>query len=373
MLAVYISVVSTVAVAASLRLEIAIPIAEADRDAAALMVISFASILLVCFLLMILALTLSEQISGWLAIPAIYKYLWLVPIGVFLLSSYSVTQYWAARFRRFELIARTKVSQAFVGSTVMLASGWLGLAPLGLLIGKSLTEGAGGGVLFRNVIKKDKSLFYGMNLPKLKAVFKENLAYPKYSTVESFANVAGYQMPIVMIASQAGSEAGQLFLAMQVVFIPMTLMGTAVSQVYLSRAPNEMREGRLGIFTKGLMKNLAVVGVPSLFIIGALAPIMFSLVFGSDWGRAGEIVRILLPWVAIQFVVSPVSMALHVTGHQRLAMALQCLGLLLRLGGLYLFVSVGGESVVEMYAGLSACFYALYFMVIIKIVDLKRV
>ena len=372
-LAAYISIVSTIAVVAALRLEIAIPITESDRDAAALLVISFFFISLVCTMLIVAVCFFPEHISALLDVPGIYSYLWLVPIGVMLLSSYSVMQYWSTRFHRFGLIARTRVSQALVGAGIMVASGWCGLGPLGLLIGRSLTEGAGSGLLVRQAIQKDREFFVNLRLSNLISVLKINSAYPRYSTIESFANTAGFQLPILMIASQAGSEAGQLFLAMQVVFIPMTLIGGAVSQVYLSRAPHQMRDNSLASFTYKMMKRLAILGVPTLMVIGASAPAIFSIVFGPEWARAGEIVRLLIPWVALQFIVSPVSMALHVTGNQRFAMWLQCIGLLIRFGGLLLFVYMGWGEVVEVYAALSAMFYLLYMFAVMSVMGGKAV
>lgn len=336
LLAVYLAIVSTVTVAACLRLEIAIPLADDDDDAANLLALALTGLAVVSGLALVLAVVMPDRLAGWLGKPAIAPHLWLVPLGIAFAGTYSAFQFWTTRARRFGHIARTRVGQAAGGVAVMLALGWAGVAPLGLLLGNMVNIGAGGFSLGARALRGDRGKMRAVSPRRMRETLRRYRRYPVYSTPEALFNVAGVQVPVLLIAAHAGAEAGFLLLAMQVMAAPMTLLGSSISQVYMSRAPDALREGRLAPFTLSIMRRLLMVGVPPLVLVGALAPWLFPLIFGPDWARAGEIVTWLVPWMALQFIASPVSMVMYVVGRQRAMLVLTTLGAVLRIGGVFL-------------------------------------
>jgi O-antigen/teichoic acid export membrane protein len=360
LLAVYLAIVSTIAVAACLRFEVAIPLAENDDDAAHLLVLSLSAALCVSLLVALAVVFFPSPIGILLGKPALTPFLWLVPLGILMAAGYSATQYWATRAQRFGLIAQTRVTQAGTGVAVMLGMGWLGLAPLGLLIGNMLNIGSGAMRLAAVALRRDVTQLRVIRFSGLRETLRRYRRYPIYSMPEALINVAGIQVPVIVIAAFAGAEAGFLFLAMQVMTAPMTLLGGSISQVYMSRAPEELREGRLAPFTLGIMQRLLQVGTGPLIFIGVTAPVAFLLIFGDQWGRSGQIVAWLVPWMALQFIASPVSMVMYVTGRQREMFVLTLLGLILRVGGVAIAAVWGGEAflVIGLVIG-SSVYYAL--------------
>lgn len=336
LLAIYLSLVSTIAVAACLRLEIAIPLADTDSDAAALLILAFMALVGVVLIVSVPVLQAPDQIATWLGNPKIAPYLWLVPLGIAFAGSYSVLQLWATRARRFGTIARTRVSQSVTGVSTMLALGWAGAGPFGLLLGNMLNISAGGFYLAISAWRSDKTNLRAVRLSRLGHALHRYRRFPVFSTPEALINIAGIQIPILLIAAHSGAEAGFLLLAMQVMTAPMTLLGSSISQVYMSRAPEEMREGRLAPFTLSIMRRLALVGVGPLIVLGALSPIVFPWIFGVEWTRAGEIVTWLVPWMALQFIASPVSMVMHITNRQHQLLAIRLVALLIRVGTILL-------------------------------------
>jgi hypothetical protein len=103
---------------------------------------------------------------------------------------------------------------------------------------------------------------------------------------------------------------------------------------------------------------------------GIVAPSVFGFAFGEEWRRAGTLVSWMTPWFILQFVVVPISVAPHVTGHLRAAMGLQ-------LGGLFVRVTtVAGAAALalplaEAYAVSGFLFYLLYLVVVLRIVGAR--
>ena len=196
--------------------------------------------------------------------------------------------------------------------------------------------------------------------------------FPKYSTLEALANGANIQLPVLIIAALAtGPEAGFLILATRIMAAPMGLVGGAISQVYLSRAPEEQRQGRLTGFTSTIIGGLIRTGVGPLIFIGGIAPFVFPIAFGAEWTRAGEIVSWMTPWFILQFLTSPVSMILHITENQRVAFVLQVAGLLIRVGMVLVAAYALPRYIVEVYALSGLIFYFVYFITVLRIVGIN--
>jgi O-antigen/teichoic acid export membrane protein len=159
-----------------------------------------------------------------------------------------------------------------------------------------------------------------------------------------------------------------MMLAMQVLGAPMALIGGAVAQVYLAEAPERLRRNELRHLTQRTIWSMLRIGGPVLGATGALAPLIFSPVFGPEWGRAGNIVAMLAPSFLLQFLVSPVSMVLHVTGNVLTAMLLQGFGFVLRAGIVLVAAIFAPEWIVEAYAGTSVLYYLAYIVIVLLLI-----
>ena len=357
-LALFSALLGMISVVASLRYQIAIPLPEQDYQAANLLALALICLVCVTVLTTGASLLFPDQIAGLMKAPALVGYLWLLPIAVVATGAYGIFQYWATRKKAFAHIARTRVEQSIGGVGLQFAMGLKNASALGLIVGQIVSNGAGVWGLARRAYRFDREVLQQINYNDIKAVAREYIRFPKYSALEALTNTAGIQLPIILISSLSSqAEVGYLMLAMKLMQIPMTLIGTSVSQVYFSRAVDESREGRLGVFTAKVIGQLAKVGIGPLIFIGMVSPTFFAYVFGVQWGRSGELVAWMTPWFVLQFLASPVSMSLHITSHQRTALILTMFGLLLRVGFLYAGVKFLNLDAAENYAVSGFIFY----------------
>lgn len=260
LLAVFLAMVTIASVAACLRFDVAVPLARDDADALYLLLIGLASAFFVALALSFLVLGFSKDFAFVLGQPSMAGFLWLVPIGVLMVSSYSVFQNWATRARSFSAIAKTRAAQSVVGVLVVLGLGFLGVKPLGLLLGNVLAIGSGffslGILAFLSLRVKS----HGLSFAGVRAVFYRYKDYPRYSVPDSLANVVGLQFSVILIGKFLGAEAGFLMLAMQLMSAPVALLGGSVAQVYISRASERQRRAELAVFTLEVLRKLVRVG-----------------------------------------------------------------------------------------------------------------
>lgn len=372
--AVYTSLLGILGVISCLRFEIAIPISQDDKEAVALVFLALISNVIITILITLFIYFFSTEILFLLKQEAFTKLVWLIPVGTLFSGLYIAFQYWATRKKKFTIIAKTRMVQAISGVSVQVVMGIASFSVIGLIFGQIVKVSAG---LYQLVIcfwQDAKKYLKDIKLEYLKITFKKYDQFPKYSTLEALANSAGIQLPIILIATiSISSEAGYLMLAMQVMMIPMQLIGNAVSQVYLGDASEKYKVGELSQYTKQCILKLLKIGLIPLTLISILAPIIFPYIFGAEWKRAGDMVLWMLPWFIMQLLVSPISMSLSVTGNQKIGFILQIFGLFLRVGGLFLISLYSTKYIFEYYAISGFVFYGLYLYVVLVVLSKLRV
>ncbi|KQZ79830.1 hypothetical protein ASD55_03870 [Rhodanobacter sp. Root561] len=367
-LAVYVSLLGILSVAGCLRFEFAIPMPERDEDAVNLLALALTSAAVLAALVAIIVWSAPDEIARLVHQPALRPYLWMLPLGLWLAGSYAALQYWATRKRKFTAVAQTRLTQAIGGSGTQIALGWAGLAPFGLLLGQMISVCAGVLGLGRAALHNDRGLLRFVDAGNMQRMFREYDRFPKYSTFDGLANTIGIQLPVIIIAALAiGPEAGYLMLATRTMAAPMTLVGGSVAQVYLSRAPEELRNGRLDTFSIKILAGLAKTGVGPLLFAGIVAPAVFPVVFGKEWQRAGEIVAWMTPWFVLQFLSSPISMVMHVCSRQKAMLGLTISGLIIRLGALWIAGEYARRYFAESYAISGGVFYFLCLLLFSKV------
>jgi O-antigen/teichoic acid export membrane protein len=365
LLAVYSAVIGIVTVVSCLRYNIAIPLPEEDADAMALLVVALGAGVAVSILLALPVLFAPEATAAFLGQPDLTPYLWMIPLGVLFASTYNALQYWATRKKQFVLVTRTRMTRAIGGIGAQAGIGAAHASPFGLLFGHMLYSGLGVFGLIRDLIKRDQGALRCLTSPRVAEQSRRYARFPVWSVPESLFNTLGSQVPLILIAAwAAGPEAGYLMLAMRVMGLPMGLVGSSVAQVFAAEAPEKLRVGTLAVFTRSTMWALLRRGAPPLLAIGILSPFLFPWVFGPEWARAGWLVAWLTPSFILQFVASPVSIALHVVGRLRAAMVLQVLGCLIRVVPVAALVNYSQDSLSEIYAIVSTVFYGAYLMTI---------
>lgn len=371
-LAVFSALLVILSVLSTLRLEIAIAVAKTEQEANILTVLAL-SFSVLCGLLTA-AVLYTPIIYSLIEIklPRLIAYLWLIPIGVFLTGSYNTLQYWMNRHKEFLYISRTRITQSVMAVSVQVSFGFYGLTPLGLLLGYIFSVGGGAFFLLKKILQTHSTSRWCSSFREIKNVLYTYRKYPQYATLESLANNAAIQLPLIIIAFYAVSaEAGYLLLAMRVMQAPLTMLGSAIAQVYISHAKDEHHKGNLQNFTIEVATNLFKFGVGPLIFIGSTAPLLFPLLFGETWTRAGTLVCWMTPWFVFQFISSPISMSLHILEHQLLALCLQLFGFFLRVGSLFIAITYFNNYLSEIYIISGWIFYFTYIYIIFYVLDVK--
>jgi len=367
-LALFVGVASVFSAVVALRFDIAIPIPAQDSVAINLLVLSLGIAATLSVLLTLVIWLLPDRVVALAGQPLLAEVLWLLPVAAFSASASSALQSWFIRRKQFPALAQSRLLQSAASSGTQVGLGILQFGPVGLVFGYVVNTVTAFIALGIRLLRRERKDFSQVNADHMQAAFHEYSRFPRFSTVEALFNNGSVHLPIILIALlAAGPEAGYIALAMTLLQAPMSLIGQAIGQVYLSRAADAHRAGDLAVVTAETISYLVRIGVGPLLAAGLVAPFVFEPIFGVGWHRAGVLISWMTPWFVLQLLAVPIAMSLHVTGHQRLALLLQFFGLLVRVTVILVASQWFSSRIAEAYALSGAVFYIAYLVVVLSV------
>lgn len=346
-LSIFTALIGILSPLTTLRYSTAIPLIRTDRLAFNLMglcaVFLAASSLLFFCILLVSAPTILRTLSMEEMLP----YWWLLPIAISGAGVYELLSNWATREKAFRVLAKTQVWQVLLGGLVKIVFGFLGIKPLGLLIGQLFTEAGGILSLIRCFRTKLCRNYRYINLKRLSFLLKRFSDFPKYRLPSQFVLIISSKAPLLFFSWHYGAgPTGQLALAFSMIALPMSLFGQTMGLAYYAEIARIGRKNPEYVYmiTKRITKKLFVISLPPFFLIMFGGPWLFQIVFGSPWREAGSFSSILAIFLLTQFISTPLVNAINVFERQRLflminVIRLAIIGVILSIGYVFLFTT----------------------------------
>ncbi|MFN3900080.1 MAG: lipopolysaccharide biosynthesis protein [Alishewanella aestuarii] len=355
-LSVFVSIMTICLSFSSLKFEMAIPVQNSKFKAGSVLILG----VLVSFFISLMSFFILYIFRGSWNLSFFENYFYFIPIGIFIGGVYQLLNYYAVYEKDYKGISISRIIQSSTSVAIQILLAVIWMSPVVLLIGYIINLGGGIFYLLNRFNFKFLTL---LPLYNLKQTFLENKKFPKYTVVESLANTAGLQIPLLLIAFYLGLyEVGYLFIAIKIFQAPIGLISASVSQVFFSKSNELLTENDTTELVKDVLIFLIKFGVSSLIILVGLAYSLVELVFGDDWGKVGFYIAILSPWFILQLVVSPISTIMYTKGYNKQYMLLTVYGLFFKISVFLLsYLIFGNETMVFTLVSVNFLFYGFCF------------
>lgn len=349
-LSVYSAIVAILAVIASLRYELALPLAKSDEDAVNLMA--------VC-LCVLFATTLAVSAAALFMPASMMARLWPIPgdqgplriyrlllvVGYVCLGGYFVALYVATRAGAYRPIAKTRLAQGVVGPTSQIVMALFGLGAPGLLAGSILGQSAGTFGLFGSMFTGRTELLHAISWQRMKALA---LRYRQFPLVASWAAlidaIGGSQLLYLLIgATYSARIAGFIFLAERVVSRPLAIIGTSILQVFVGEAGKTVDSDPAQLKRRFNQVVIRQAALAALWIVLAniMAVLLFPIMFGEEWRDGVPYLQAISLTYLAQAAIMPVFHTLQILEKQKMAAAWQIGRLIVTVGAFFGAIALG--------------------------------
>ena len=342
----FVSVVAVLGAVISLRYEDALMLPRKDEDAAVLIWLSAAVMLLSTTLLAVLAIW-SNEIASFFNFPGVGPYLPLVPLTLLCMRSGKIAEFWLVRKRSFR-----QISAGHVSLTASMVVGRLGAGAPPINANEA---GHIGGFIIGHVVAS--GYFIWLAIRRSAAVFRAAFGWRRmqqaavryrrfalFSTPSAAIGTLMGHLIVLLIPYFFAADNSQTiigFYAMVVAAIanPMSYVGRSVAHPFFVIAAEEQFAGNLSRITSLVHRRLIMIGLFPVLAIMLAGPDFFELWLGTPYRPAGIYAIYLSAWFVLSSTVSPLTRVFDVTEHQRLdflmaLLLLVCLSGALILGGL---------------------------------------
>ncbi len=256
------------------------------------------------------------------------KYMYYVPVGVFLLGINRSLLFWSLRRKYMKVIGLTKVfeSSGKAGSSIIF--GIMKFSSLGLILGQIIGQVFSAIFFIIRFIKSDIKHLRSISGKHVKSQALKYSEFPKvnvFLTITEMMQISGLIFLFSLFFDS--TTLGEVSKSVRILLIPLTVISTSVAQVFYQKASKEFGNGiDISINLKKIVKSMALFSFPGLILFLFISPWLFGFVLGNEWVVAGEYARILAVWIFIKFIFGPVTIIPLIIKKQKEYFVLNLLG-----------------------------------------------
>lgn len=318
--ALYMAVAMIVSVLVTGRYELAILLPRKEPDALHIAALAIIISVAVSAALLVIVFFFAHAIATQLGNVALAPWLYWLPASTLLLGVYQSLNYWSNRKAQYKRLAICRTVQSASAALAQLGVGNAGGGASGLVGGQIAGQVLSTGVIARLVWREDHGLIRTLRVPRMLALARKYINFPKYLIVAHGFNTASGQVPVLLLGALFNTAtAGFFSLTQRVMAAPMSLVANALGDVFRQEASQAyIHQGNCKAIYQVTFKRLFLISIVPFVAFFFLAPGLFAWVFGEKWRVAGEYAQILTPMAFLQFITSPLSSMFMIAEKQSL-------------------------------------------------------
>lgn len=369
--ALFISIVSVIAIAANGRYDMAVVLPKSDGQSFHLMVGSVGIAAVFSIVTLVILVFFHTNITSLFESASFSGIVWLLPVMVFLLGTHKSMQYWFTRKREYRIIARNRVALSSTQNAVKLgralfSNGYWGLI-VGTFIGELVSLIHYVSVFFRTDAWRLKFLSFKTMIK----AFREYSNFPKFLLPMGVVNSFSVNILVFALSAIASSAmVGFYERAWRVVNLPLSLLSTSFGNVFFERMTKTTNPRRF--YLQSYFANLALAAVIMIPIV-FWGETIFVFVLGNDWKVAGTIARVIAPLTVLNYATACVSSVFSVYQKNQILLIWQVFYLLIVLGWILFARSIEIFTLIRVFALIGATLYALLAFIGFKLVSIRIV
>ncbi len=345
--ALYISIATLISVIATGRYELAIMLPKKDSDAMHIVVLSMVLAFIVSFLTFIFIVIFKESIVTLVNNNAIGNWLYLMPVTILFTGLYQSFNYWSNRKKQYKRLAVSRIVQSSSTVATKLGMGFSGLTSSGLIIGAVFGQAFSTVVLGKMIWKEDKNIFKGIEKKKFLALMRRYKKMPIFNLPNALIDgIRNTGLRLLLAKYFSNAILGQFALAWNMLQLPMSLIGGSLSQVFYQKLSNVKHGDMTNVILKFIMKAALIPLVPFI-VLYFYSELLFGFVFGEQWLMAGKISAMLIPWVYMNFITSPISTIFIIHNKQEMLLVFAIIYMLVPLLIIYIFHNEGVTFIIQ--------------------------
>ena len=328
--ALYISIVSFIAIVITARYEMAIVLPKSDIEAINIVALSIIITFILVLITSICLIVFKNEILNILNAKSLGNLIFLIPISLLMAGLMQTFNYWSNRKEYFSTMSNSQIAQSVSVGIMQPVLGYFNFNS-GLIIGNIIGRILSAYILIDKFLKNDKEKLKHINKKNIIVVMQKYKDFPLVNSLHAFSDIIRTSGSVMLISSFFGTSIlGFYALSLRALQVPIGIIGSALGQVLYKKFTSIYNENEnLYPYVKKVVFKLFLIATPIFGTLFLIAPELFAFVFGEKWRIAGEYSQILIPYLFLNFIISPISNIPIIIGKQKEIFFLALIGNLL--------------------------------------------
>lgn len=238
-----------------------------------------------------------------------FFFLLSLPAGIFLTAFFNQGTSWSLRNEDYHVMSKSSLLLSGFINGLKVIFGFLGGNFL-LLIGATLIGYfVSSWTFLKDYLRNKKKHLISAKSKRTKAIVAKNSDLYMYNLPHVFIDLARDLLLASIIWNYYGKfEFGSYDHAYRMLRLPIVFVGSAIGQVFFRKCTMLIQENKT-IFpmVSRIIFILTGLSLIPLFLIGLYGSDLFIFVFGKEWQQSGEMATLMIPWLMLNFITSPIS------------------------------------------------------------------
>ena len=315
----YTRIVVFISTIATVRYELSLPIAKQQLHAFHLYRLTYRIALVVLTAIGIVGLLYAlikpvDAYSMW--------FMLLVIVGAYLSVWINIGTNWSIRTKGFKRISQQRIIASVVSNGSKWLFGVIGWRTYGLLVSLPLGYLASSALFMLDFVKQKKVYRSYKSNKRMRVLSKEYRQFPIMSLPHVMIDLGvDLSMASLIIGFYGKADFGLFSHAYGLLKMPIAIVGQSIGQVFTNRFSElvNTRQSVVPLFLK-TMRTLLLLSIVPFAALFFFAEPIFGFVFGQKWATSGAYASIMVPWLMLNFLLSPISSLPMILGRQKEAL-----------------------------------------------------
>ncbi len=313
---VYLRMVTLIAAVATARYELSLPLPKKDHHSFQLFRLSI-RIGLITTAITIFGVLIYLLFAGFGFKNSIYGA--ALVLATFFFVFFNTGTNWAIRVKAFRRISIAKILQSGSNNIFRVAFGYLKFGWLGLVIAYVIGLFAATSFFFIDYLRNRKKEQYIASPAKMRVLSRTYNDFPRINMPHVLMDT-GREFLVALLIVYIFDEAifGAYSHSIRMLKLPMMVIGAALGQVFFNRC-SELYNERKAIYplVRKMMGYLTLFSILPFALVYFVGEELFAWVFSENWRESGILSEIMVPWLLLNFIASPLSTLPIVIGKQK--------------------------------------------------------
>ncbi|WP_297484818.1 oligosaccharide flippase family protein [Sulfurimonas sp.] len=306
--ALYLAIVGFISIVITARYEMAIVLPRSDEEAINILALALLITVSLVVLTTLIMLLFKDEILQLFNAQSVGNLIFLVPISLLFAGLIQTFNYWSNRKEYFKAMSSSQIAQSFAIGSMQPLLGYFSING-GLILGNILGRAVAAFVLVDKFVKNDKECLKEINKKSMITQMKKYKDFPLVNSLHAFSDILRSSGSVMLISTFFGTTVlGFYALSLRALQVPVGIIGSALGQVLYKKFTTLHNNGEdLYSYAKSVVVKLFLIAVPFFVLLFFIAPELFAFVFGEKWRVAGEYSQLLIPYLFMNFLISPIS------------------------------------------------------------------